>query len=149
MKKLIVLAALAISTLTFGQERHHEKREHHKDGKMEMMKDFTPEQIATLKTKKMALHLDLTKAQQDKIQSLNLTSVKERKVKMTERKEKHQNEKVKLSSEEKYNKMNSRLDKQIALKKEMKSILNDKQFQKWEASKKYEIKKRKRHAMRK
>ena len=52
MKRLIVLAALIISFTSSAQEDLKEKREHHRKGKMEMMKDLSPEQMATLKTKK-------------------------------------------------------------------------------------------------
>ena len=149
MKKLIVLAALVISSVTFGQVEHHEKRAHHKKGKMEMMKDFTPEQIATLKTKKMTLVLDLTKTQQDKMHALHLENAKVRKEQMKKREQLKGTEKPKLSSEEKYKKMNSVLDIKIKMKSKMKSILTEEQFKKWERSQKQSRSKKKQHHMRK
>ena len=149
MKKLIVLAALVISTVTFGQEDHKEKREHHKKGKMEMMKDLSPEQMATLRTKKMILALDLTKAQQEKMHALHLEGAKARKEHMKKRAENRGAEKPKLSSEEKYQKMNSVLDRKIEMKSKMKSILTQEQFQKWERSQKQSRNKKKKHHMRK
>jgi len=149
MKKLIVLAALVISSLTFGQDDHREKREHHKKRKMEMMKDFSPEQIATLKTKKMTLALDLTKTQQDKMHALHLESAKARKKQLKKREQLKDTEKPKLSSEERYKKMNSILDRKIEMKNKIKSILTEEQFQKWERSQKQAIGKKKQHRMRK
>ncbi|PHS03664.1 MAG: hypothetical protein COA88_15380 [Kordia sp.] len=149
MKKLIVLAALVISTVTFGQEDHKEKREHHKKGKMEMMKDLSPEQMATLRTKKMILALGLTKAQQEKIHALHLEGAKARKKHMKNRAENRGVEKPKLSSEEKYQKINSVLDRKIEMKSKMKSILTQEQFQKWERSQKQSRNKKKKHHMRK
>ena len=149
MKKLIVLAALVISSVTFGQENHREKREHHKKGKMEMMKDLSPEQMATLRTKKLTLALDLTKTQQNKMHALHLENAKARKDQMKKREQLKGTEKPKLSSEEKYQKMNSVLDRKIEMKSKMKSILTEEQFQKWERSQKQNRSKKKKHHMRK
>lgn len=149
MKKLIVLAALVISSVTFGQENHREKREHHKKGRMEMMKDLSPEQMATLRTKKMTLALDLTKTQQNKMHALHLENAKARKDQMKKREQLKGTEKPKLSSEEKYQKMNSVLDRKIEMKSKMKSILTEEQFQKWERSQKQNRSKKKKHHMRK
>lgn len=153
MKRLIVLAALVISSASFAQEDHKEKREHHRKGKMEMMKDFSPEQMATLKTKKMTLALDLNNSQQDKIYALSLKTAKERKAKMEARKkemEKRDGKRPELSSDEKYKRANERLDKQIAMKKELSSILTKEQLEKLEQMKKRsKMKKRKAHMRKK
>jgi hypothetical protein len=132
MKNLIVLAALITCTLTFGQERQHENKEHHKKGKMEQMKDLSPEQIATLKTKKLTLALDLSKNQQDKVHALQLENAKNRKEQKAKRKEQKDSKKPELTSEEKFNRQNKGLDKRIAAKNAMKSILTEDQFKKWE-----------------
>lgn len=153
MKKLIVLAALIISSTSFGQGEHHEKKDHHRKGKMEMMKDLSPEQMATLKTKKLTLALDLDKNQQDKIYALSLKNAKERKQKMEARKaamKKADGKKPELSSNEKFNRMNERLDKQIAMKKELSTILTKEQLEKMEQMKKgWKMKKRKAHMRKK
>lgn len=149
MKKLIVLATLVISTITFGQEEHREKRDHHKKGGMEMMKDLSPAQMATLRTKKMTLALDLTKTQQNKMHALHLESAKARKDQMKKREQYKDTEKQKLSSEEKYEKMNSVLDKKIEMKSKMKSILTEEQFKKWEHSQKRSRNKMKKQHIRK
>lgn len=97
------------------------------------MKDLTPEQMATLQTKKMTLALDLTDTQQSKIMAMQLENAKTRKAKMEERKAKKEGEeKVKPTTEERYAMQNERLDKKIAHKAEMKNILSDDQYVKWE-----------------
>jgi hypothetical protein len=102
---------------------------------METMKDLTPDEIATLRTKKMTLHLDLNEAQQNKIQALFLEEAKLRKAKMEDRKAIKENSETKtFTKEDKFKMMNERLDHQIEMKQKMKSILNAEQFEKWEAS---------------
>lgn len=110
-----------------------EKSGGHHRGKMN---DMTPEQMATLQTKKMTLALDLSESQQSQIQALNLENVKVRKTKMEERKAKKEvGERKKRTSEERYAMSNARLDAQIAQKEEMKKILSEKQMEKWEKMK--------------
>jgi len=122
MKKLIIIAIALISIQSIAQKKGNHK-----------MNDFTPEEIATLKTKKMTLHLDLNKSQQSKIHDIVLEDAKIRKEKMEARKAKKENEsKEKPSKEERLKMMNARLDYQIAMKAKMKSILNEDQFAKWE-----------------
>jgi len=148
MKKLFVVALLILSVSVFAQEPMHReaKKQHHKK---EFMKDLTAEQLATLKTKKMTLALDLNKGQQDKMYALNLDVVKDRKKQMEARKKamkKAEGKKTELSSEEKFNRMNTQLDKKIVLKNNVKSILSEEQFQKWERLQKHSNnKKRKQH----
>lgn len=101
---------------------------HHRDA----MKDLTPEQAATLQTKRMTLALDLSQAQQSKIQALNLANAELRKSNMEERKSKNENGEVKKpTTEERYAMQNQRLDHQIAQKAEIKNILSEEQFEKW------------------
>ncbi|MGB1270132.1 MAG: hypothetical protein ACPG45_10390 [Flavobacteriaceae bacterium] len=127
MKKLILLAALVMSCAIFGQERYSDKKD-----KMAHLKDLSPEQVATLKTKKMTLSLDLSKGQYDNVYALHLDEAKTRKEQRAKREHDKSTEKPKLSSDEKFNKMNGRLDKKIAFKNSMKSILSEEQFIKWE-----------------
>ena len=145
MKKL-VLIAIAFVTLQVTAQEH--KREHRKGEHKERshkQNDFTPEQMATLQTKKMALMLDLTDAQQRDIQKLNLANAKERQAKMeAHKKMRADNKGDKPSQETRYKMMNERLDKQIAHKKQMKSILSKEQFEKFEkGSKRKHMKQRK------
>lgn len=132
MKKFIVLASLIITSMTYGQERHPERKASHKKGKMELMKDLSTEQIATLKTKKMTLAFDLSKSQQNQVYTLLLEETTSQDAQRKERQKESSNSK--LTPEEKFNKMNSRLDKKIIHKAKLKEILSKEQFEKWEAT---------------
>ncbi|MBT8260915.1 MAG: hypothetical protein KJN82_06350 [Bacteroidia bacterium] len=140
MKKLLLIA-LALFTLnaTAQQQKQEKRQEERKERKekskrMQRFADFTPEEMAQLKTKKMTLDLDLTEAQQKDLYKFNLKEAQERKQMMEERKKaKEQGEKGnKPSKDERFKMANNKLDRQIAHKKEMKRILNDSQFEKWE-----------------
>jgi len=129
MKKILVTLILLVGFTTMAQHR-----DHHKGKKMAMMKmmDMTPEQMATLQTKKMVLTLELSKKQQEQVQTLNLENAKLRKAKIEEWKAKKENgEMKKPTSEEHYAIQNARLDHQIAQQEKMKNILNDEQYAKW------------------
>ena len=133
MKKLllIVMALGAMQITAQEQKREYQKRD--KQERAHKFKDFTPEEIAVIKTKKMTLHLDLSEAQQKEIQKLNLANAKERSTKRSAfRLKKGKRNGEKLSKEERLKMMNERLDKQISNKKEMKRILSKEQFEKFE-----------------
>ena len=136
MKRIILLFSLVISSITFGQENFKQKKLHHKKAELQMMKDLSAEQIATLKTKKMTLVLDLTKVQQNKIQALNIENANIRKEEIKNREQLKGTKKTKLTSIQKYEKMNATLDKKIEIKSKVKAILNEEQFKKWEGSQK-------------
>ena len=78
MKKILVIAIALISLQGVAQERQREHRKEDRKERPQTLKDLTPEQAATLQTKKMALHLDLSEAQQKEIYQLNLANAKER-----------------------------------------------------------------------
>lgn len=145
MKKSILALAMLVTIAATAQERGG--RKHMKKERMHAFKDFTPEQIAELKTKKLTLALDLTDSQQNKIHAIELEKAQDRKAKQEEMKGKTLEElKDKKSSEERYEKLSTRLDKQIEFKAEMKQILTEAQFEKWE--KIHARKGHKRHAKR-
>ena len=103
--------------------------------KMDRLQELTPEEMATLQTKKMTLHLDLNESQQKEIQKLNLENAKERKANMETRKAQRESGTMqKPSKEERLKMMNQRLDRQIEMKAKMKKILNAEQYAKWEKS---------------
>ncbi len=87
--------------------------------------DFTVEQQATLKTKKMTLALDLTENQQDKIYNLNVDLVQFMKSKKGIRKNNN------TSSEEKYQHKVEMLDRRISYKAELKKVLSKSQYETW------------------
>ena len=61
MKKVLLLAFLSLSLLGQAQRGNEKQKQD----------EFTPEQQAVLKTKKMALHLDLSQKQQDELLKVN------------------------------------------------------------------------------
>jgi len=124
MKKIIGIIALvfAVTFSVNAQERTMRKKMDHPN--------FTPEQQATLHTKKMTLVLDLTASQQREIHKFHLSTTADRKAMRAEFKKNRENE-VKLTDTQKYDKAVAKLDKQIAHKAQMKSILNKEQYEKW------------------
>jgi len=135
MKKLIIIALALVTVQITAQERKNRqnKERGNRGERMERFQDYTPEEMATLQTKKMTLHLDLTKSQQKEIQKLNLENAIDRKAKMDARKSQNEGDKFqKPSKDERLKMMNERLDNQIEMKNKMKNILNEDQFAKWE-----------------
>lgn len=123
MRKLILVALLLSGITALAQDQDRKERREH-------MQNLSPEQMATLQTKRMTLALDLTDAQQSKVKNLFVKNAEERKAKMDAYKSKKESG-AKLTDDEKFAMQNERLDKEIAHKKEMKSILNDEQYTKW------------------
>ncbi len=126
MKKVLITMALLAGLTGFAQHKGHH------GPKKEAFNEMTVEQIATLKTKKMALALDLTEAQQQQVMELVLENVELRKAKMAEREEmKEKGERTKPTAEERYAMENARLDRMMAHQEQMKQILNDEQYDLW------------------
>ncbi|NNK88158.1 MAG: hypothetical protein HKO90_07725 [Flavobacteriaceae bacterium] len=142
--KTLLIWALVLSTLTVtAQQRGQFKRGPEGPGKMEMMQDLNPEESAILKTKRMTLDLDLSDSQYDKIYQIHLKNAQHRQARMAEiKKQQDEGTWTRPSKEERFKMMNERLDKQIATKKELKNILDDEQFERWEANAKQAHKKR-------
>ncbi|WP_026810463.1 DUF4890 domain-containing protein [Arenibacter latericius] len=133
MKKLIFTVLLMIGFTAFAQNDHRKG-----------MMDMSPEQVATLQTKKMTLALGLNDAQQAQIQKLNVENATLRMEKMKEmRAKKESGEMKKLTSEERYALRNERLDHQIAQNQQLQKILTKDQFEKWESLKADRMHKRK------
>ncbi|WP_298478216.1 hypothetical protein [uncultured Maribacter sp.] len=150
MKKIMITLLLLVGMTTIAQRPEGKQGK----GQRGAMQDFTPEQIATLHTKKLTLALDLTTAQQSKIKALALENATERKAKMEERKTKREEgDTKKPTSEERFTMQNARLDHKIAQKKKMKNILSEEQYSKWEkmqAHKNHKMRKhRKKHGAKK
>lgn len=125
MKKIAIVLMLLVGVVATAQKGEQ--------GNQERMKDLSPEQVATLQTKKATLALDLSKSQQGQMKTLLLENAKVRKTKMdTHKAEKESGETKKPTSEERYAMANERLDAQIAQKTKLKNILSDEQYKKWE-----------------
>ncbi|MEN8187362.1 MAG: hypothetical protein ABFR05_09560 [Bacteroidota bacterium] len=97
---------------------------------MKGMKDFTPDQMATLQTKRLTIALDLSDSQRKQILELNKKRAVDRKKNM-EKMMSMRGEFRNMTSDERFKLMNDRLDMQIAVQADMKRILNDKQFDEW------------------
>jgi len=142
MKKLILVALALVTISVSGQERRDHNKKMDKKERAERMSEYTPEEIAELQTKQMTLQLDLTEAQQKKMMALNVENAEYRKAVMEKRKEtKESADSKKPSKEEQLKMKNDMLDRKIAVKKQMKEILNEEQYQKWEAMAKEKMEK--------
>ena len=130
MKKLVTVLLLFTIVAVQAQEKKEDRASMRKEMRQKM-KEFTPEQKAALHVKKMTLALDLNGAQQSQLLALETTKATERQSQKAARKQQGE-----LSSEALFELKKNRLDQQIAYKKEMKSILTEAQFQKWEEGKK-------------
>lgn len=132
MKKLLTLLILAVSFTVTSQAQRGNKAKHEK---------LTTEQKTELAVKKMTLQLDLTEAQQKQIKPLVAKQVVERQ-KMWAKRKAMKKSGSKPTADERYAMKSKILDKQIAYKTEMKRILNEQQYERYE---KMTARKMKRH----
>lgn len=140
MKKLILIAIAFIGLQATAQQR--QEGPNNREGRQKMM-NLSAEDMATLQTKKMTLHLDLNESQQAEIQKINLENATKRKAMMEERKARKENGELKRpTDDERLEMMNARLDYKIAMKAKMKNILDDEQYAKWERAQARKGKKR-------
>ena len=139
MKQLLVMILAFFTLCGYAQEtdepaKKRSERSHH-------LKDMTPEQIATLKTKRMTLDLDLDEKQRDEIYKMHLEEAQSKKAKADEFRNSGK-KRSEITNDERYQGMNDRLDKQIEHKQKMRSVLNEDQFQKWDQGRKRGVQKR-------
>ncbi|MBJ7880229.1 hypothetical protein [Gelidibacter salicanalis] len=126
MKKLVMILVAFATLQVSAQEQKREMRKDHAESKMQ----YSPEEMAQLRTKQMTLKLDLNDKQQKDVSVIFLEEAKFRankKAAMTKDKGEQS-----LSKEERLKMKNERLDRQIAMKKKMKTILSAEQYEKWE-----------------
>ena len=148
MKKLVSLLVfvLAFTISTQAQKVKHVKKVYKKD-------NLTAEQRATISVKRLALALDLSKAQMNRIKPLFVEQMK-KKAAMYKKMKAAKGTKKRVSKGG-FDKMNKQLDAQIAFRKKMKNILNEKQYEKFKKLKKHgkrkmvKMKMAKKHKMRK
>jgi hypothetical protein len=135
MKYILLIAIALITVNATAQDYKREQRQGDRKESAQQLKDFSPEEIATLQSKKMALRLDLSEAQQKEVKAFNLLQAKTRKSNMEARNTMQKERKGdKPSKEERFNIANSRLDHKLATKAKMKTILNNEQYEKWQKS---------------
>ncbi|PKA83392.1 hypothetical protein ATE92_1544 [Ulvibacter sp. MAR_2010_11] len=124
MKNLLMIALLFFGYSAFAQHPEGDKKEMHTK-----RQELTPQQAATLRTKQLTLQLDLTEAQQKEIEKVELARATKRKEMMASKKDRKE-----LTTDEKVALKSKMLDDRIEMKKKMKSILTEVQFEKWEKS---------------
>ena len=130
MKKLASMILIVLFTIsTFAQDGRNKQQK----------QDFTVDQLATLKTKKMTLLLDLNTQQQGQVLEINKQKIAEHKVKKTARKAMKESDK-KPTSDELFELKNKQLDDMIAHKADMKKILTTEQFETWKKTRKHKVK---------
>lgn len=133
MKRIIVLVLLLSVIQIPAQERQDNRPEEGRKHHGELIQNMTAEQLATLKTKRMTLDLNLNESQSQEIYNLNLKAAQDKKAQFEERKGSRGDGKRKeLTEDEHFDRMNNRLDNQIAHKQSMQRILNEDQFKRWE-----------------
>jgi len=119
MKKILMILLLAFSVSIFAQNGKNYKS---------LAKDFTPEQQAILKTKKMALELDLNDTQQSQMLALN----KKWAVELDKNREAFKGQNAEeMTATDKFNRMNKMLDMKLTSQKQVKKILNEDQYETW------------------
>ncbi|MFK5891401.1 MAG: hypothetical protein QM486_11800 [Flavobacteriaceae bacterium] len=123
MKNLIALMALILSLNMSAQKMNNTPQRG-------MLPNFTPEQHATIKSKQMALHLDLNKQQEKQVYGLVL--------KQEESKEKFRKKRraafingERPTEAQQFDRMNKGLDSKITFQKNLKNILSNKQYTQW------------------
>jgi len=129
MKYLLSLFLISFSLITFAQNEN---------SKMRVKSDFTAEQEAILKTKKMTLQFDLNSSQQQQILEINKKMATDHKKRMDAHKAKMQSD-TKPTSDERFKMMNDMLDAQIKHQNEIKKVLKADQYEDWKKSNKYKM----------
>ncbi len=124
MKKIVIICILLAGFSTMAQER-----EGRSNGR-NYLKEMTPEQVATLSSKRLALALDLNEDQRALVMDLQLQRIKERRAFMESR-EGSVTPETELSPEERYERLNTRLDRKLAYNASMKKILSATQYEDW------------------
>ncbi|MCL9807350.1 hypothetical protein NAT51_17615 [Flavobacterium amniphilum] len=126
MKKLAttLVMIMIVSMNGFSQETRERKTE---------KTPLSAEQRNQLRLKRMTLELDLSASQQKEMAAVIADQSAKREAKMAEFK-KQGEAKKELTADEKFTMKSQMLDEQIAHKAKMKKILNEKQFEKWEAN---------------
>lgn len=133
MKKLLIIAIALVTLNGFAQRDGNKKMD--RENRSELRKDMTPNDMADLKSKKLTLKLDLTDKQQKEVKALFLEQAQNREKLRKERKAKNGEQKEKPSTEEFVKMQNLKLDKQIQMKRKMKSILTAEQYTEFEKMK--------------
>ncbi|MBU2527309.1 MAG: hypothetical protein KKC03_11980 [Bacteroidetes bacterium] len=126
MKKIILVLGLMVAPIMMAQQ-----------GKQMAVRSsqtqLTAEQSATLETKRLALKLELTPAQQNQLQKVLTKRNEERKAQQEAIKKKRAAAETKpiMTSDERFALQNKNLDARLAFQNDLKNILTDEQFAEW------------------
>ncbi len=135
MKNTILIAALFVTSLLAAQNNQTKPEKGQKTKP-------TPEQRAEMRTKELTLALGLNDEQAKEVRALEENRAKQhdaKKGEMVKMKEKN----VNRTEEEKIKMRSDMLEKDNAFQNEMKKILSDEQFGKWEQMREDKMKERK------
>ncbi|WP_439128520.1 hypothetical protein [Polaribacter sp.] len=124
MKNLATILVFVFAFTFTTQAQKNKKRDQRRP-------KLSVEQHTDLAVKKMTLALDLSEKQQNKIKPLIAAKMAERKAFMEKRKEARK-ERKRPTADEIYAVKSKMLDNQIAMRNNMKEILNKEQFEKFE-----------------
>ncbi|WP_179374971.1 Spy/CpxP family protein refolding chaperone [Winogradskyella wichelsiae] len=133
MKKLAIIALALVTLNGFAQRK--DKKNRNEETHSELRQDISAKDIAELQSKKLTLKLDLTDAQQAKVQKIILKQTEENQKLREERKANNGEKKEKPSKDEMVEREIHRLDQKIEMKREMKTILSSEQYAKFEKMK--------------
>jgi len=121
MKKIAFIVLLGLSFALHAQRGKEKQQERN---------EYTPEQQAVLKTKKMALHLDLNEDQQKKLIEINKKWVEKRTKEREEFKAQFEGDQ-RPDADTRYKHQVQMLDNRMAYQKEVEKILNKDQYSTW------------------
>ena len=139
MKKISLILILMLSISAFAQDRKQERKQDHKMDKVEMSAD----EMATIRTKKMALKLDLTADQQARLKTLFTEEANYKKTTMAQHREMKKD--TALWNKNKFAIQNAKLDHQKEMQDKIRAILTPAQFEIWKSSNDRSGKKMKMH----
>ncbi len=137
MRKIVGILAIAFLASTIINAQGNKN-------KISQKSDFTPEQQATLQTKRMTLNFDLDKNQQEEVYELQKNQLLVRQAMRTAMQERRANGNP-PTSDELFQLQSSRLDRMQQHSNAMKKILTTTQFKKWEQFNSGKMKKGKKH----
>ncbi|MDT8414502.1 MAG: hypothetical protein RQ735_03905 [Flavobacteriaceae bacterium] len=126
MKKIVLVLSLMVTPILMAQQ-----------GKQMAVRSpqtqLTAEQRATLETKRLALKLELTPAQQNQLQKVLVLRIEQQKAQREAMKKKREATDTKpvLTADERFAMQNKNLDARLAFQNDIKEILTDAQFAQW------------------
>ena len=133
---------MALCALLIGLGASAQHRPHHSDRGNENRTELSPQQRATLQSKRMTLALGLDQQQQDQIAALLKTRLDER-MEWKARQKSEAGSTEQKDGASRYVALNDRLDREIAFQENIKAILSDSQFEQWRSLREDKMKGRK------